>query len=126
MSFLKTKNILILSGLTILYIMDYLSQIEIFSVIPRRTVLIFTVIFLLISFLPIKRKESNALNEFKWEAFLIGYIVLTMIILQLLGGQSVTGISFENWFVWLVLLISVWELRLKWCKVKQESAVKEN
>ncbi|MGE7837309.1 hypothetical protein ABE042_09195 [Viridibacillus arvi] len=126
MSFLKTKHIFILSGLTILFVMDYFSQLEIFSVIPKKHIVIFILILLVISFLPIKQSNSNALDEFKWDAFLVGYIILTIIVMQLLGGESSSGISFNNGFVWLVLLITVWELRSKWRKVKQGTAVKEN
>ncbi|MBK3495154.1 hypothetical protein JFL43_09860 [Viridibacillus sp. YIM B01967] len=122
MSFLKPKQIVILCGFTILFVMDFFSQLPIFTVIPKKVIILLTLVLILISFLPIGKQKTNALDDFKWHAFLTGYLVVAIIVMQLLGGKSSSGISFNNGFVLLVAAITIWELRSKWRKVKQETA----
>ncbi|MGG0668804.1 hypothetical protein ABE073_09750 [Lederbergia citrisecunda] len=58
------------------------------------------------------------------QGLLTAYLVLLIAVFTLLKGKSSVGISFDNIFFWLVLMISIIELIARWRKVKRALQLK--
>jgi len=59
----------------------------------------------------------------KWQIVSTVYILFLMVLLTALGGKSVSGISFDNGFLWIVFLFSLFEMYFKWKKIKRSKTV---
>ena len=109
-------------ALTLLFVYDYFSDIFLAGLIPKGVLIAIMIGLILFSMVFKKyRKTSNEVN-LRWGVISTLYILLLMGILTILGGSSSVGISFENPFLWVVLMISIFDTFRDWKKVKSEEA----
>ena len=96
-------------GFTFLLINDFFPEVLPFLKVSKWMILaLIFVIFICISFVGEKEKEESW--TFKWTLFSSIYLILLMIVLSLLGGQSTSGISLDSSIVWALFLVSLFQL----------------
>ena len=116
------NTLLYLSIVSLLFIIvaDYFPNIGINSIIGVISLLIFVLLFILTH-----EKERKNLNPRK--TLIIDFIfgsslILLLIILTLLGGESQSGISLKNPIIWLLYLIAIFS---SWSNYKKSIRTKE-
>ncbi|MCG7343652.1 hypothetical protein MHZ92_05880 [Sporosarcina sp. ACRSL] len=62
-------------------------------------------------------KHSKEKKQVISQLFLTIYLVLLIFVFTIFKGKSSVGISFDNIFFWLVLMITIIELITRWRKV---------
>lgn len=115
----KGVHIIFLIFLTILFVYDYFPNATLENIIPKNVLILLIVVLVLFSLLFKRYKNSNNIEIFKWQLFTTVYILLLIVFLTILGGQSTCGISFENIFFWIVLFLSCLEMFIQFKKAKQ-------
>ncbi|WP_373921293.1 hypothetical protein [Peribacillus muralis] len=67
-----------------------------------------------------KNRHADDRAKFKEQVISILYLLFLIGLLTALGGKSSVGISFNNAFLWVVLLLSVFPIYSNWRKAKKE------
>lgn len=122
MQFLKSMEIISMLLVTILLVNDYFPSLSISQAIPKKVLLGLIIGMIIISNLFNRYKNSASSNIFKWGVWWLLYFIFLLGLLTVLGGKSRTDISFDNGFMWVVILLSVIELFSKYKKAKQNEA----
>lgn len=122
MRFLKIFEIIIILSFTLLFVYDYFPNIPLADAIPKSILIALIVGLYLFSLLFKKYRVKNNKEILKWKIFSTAYILFIMAFFTVLGGRSSTGMSLDNVFLWIVFLISVFEMSSQWKKVKQSEA----
>ncbi|MGE8203301.1 hypothetical protein ACQKP0_01875 [Heyndrickxia sp. NPDC080065] len=112
--------------LTILLVFDYFPQKTLISIIPFGAIKWIIIAVFLISMIFNQNKSSNAKESFKRSLFLLSYFILLIGLLNILGGKSSVGISFDSFYFWIVVIIAVWEMRQQYKKMGHSSLIKFN
>ena len=117
MKFLQVITLIIF---TLLIVNDYFPNLSLARTIPDDILLwvIFGLFF--ISFLFDKVKSHNHKERLKWQVLSLIYFLLLLALLTILGGQSTAGIAFDSPFLWIILLISCFDIYFRWKKLKQK------
>jgi uncharacterized SAM-binding protein YcdF (DUF218 family) len=90
--------------------------------IPKGVLIALILGLFLFSLMFKKYRDINNKEILKWQIFSTIYILFLMGLFTILGGQSSSGIDFDNGFLWIVFLISLFEMYLQWKKVKKSEA----
>lgn len=106
-----------LAGFTLLMINDYFPNMLMSFHIPKWLIISLMVIIFLISNFFVK-EEDNERHTLNWLIISTGYIVLLMLVLSFLGGNSSTGITFSNPIIWVLLVIVLIDIFAKQRKIK--------
>lgn len=122
MRFLKIFEVIIILSFTLLFVYDYFPNIPLADAILKSILIALIVGLYLFSLLFKKYRVKNNKEILKWKIFSTAYILFIMAFFTVLGGRSSTGMSLDNVFLWIVFLISVFEMSSQWKKVKQSEA----
>lgn len=117
---MKSLQVITLIIFTLLIVNDYFSNLSLARTVPDDILLwvIFGLFF--ISFLFRKVKYYNHKERLKWQVLSLVYLLSLLALLTVLGGQSTAGIAFDSPFLWIILLISCFDIYSRWKKLKQE------
>ncbi len=107
---------------TLLFVSDYFPNVPLADSIPKGVLIALVLGLFLFSLMFKKYRDTNNKEILKWQIFLTIYILFLMGLFTILGEQSSSGIAFDNGFLWLVLLISLFEMHSQWKKVKSLEA----
>ena len=95
-------------GATLLMCYDFYQEWTIWHVLPKWTWMIIGFALLLFSvFAPALKSK---LSHFYVEVAVMIYLVLLIIVLPFIGGHSSAGFSIKKPFVWIVILLTIWQL----------------
>ena len=85
--------------------------------IPKLVIIFLLIGLLLVGMLFEWKIRVDDKDALKWQVFITTYILFLMGLFTVLGGKSTVGMSFNNGFFWLVLLISLLKIISQWKKV---------
>jgi hypothetical protein len=113
----KLIRVIFIIIFTVLFAYDYFPNNFLKSVIPEKILIIIMIALYLFSLL-LGRKNTDYKDSLKWNIFLVLYVVFLMSIYTLFGGKSALGLSLDNIFIWILLIISIHEIYSEWNKSK--------
>lgn len=119
MKVFRSFDAIFILAITLLFVYDYFPEIPYADAIPKRALLILILGLLLIRFGFKKREDRELKANIKWQMALTLYILILIVILPLLGGESSSGLSFDSGFLWVLILISLFDIYSKWKIVKR-------
>ncbi|MCM3709469.1 hypothetical protein [Sporosarcina luteola] len=120
---MKHKN-WILSGVillstTLLMAYDFFPELNGFFQLPKPLFLGLILTFLFAGFFINRfQEDSFPKSDLLWQVMLTSYLLLLIIGFTLLGGESQVGISLSNPFLWIVLLITFFDIAKQYKKMK--------
>jgi hypothetical protein len=118
LEFIKKLDFFIILSFTLLFLYDYFPNIPLAGVIPEN-ILIALIFGLYLFSLFFKRyRDTDNIKILKWQIYSTLYILFLMGLFTVLGGKSASGISFDNGFLWVFLIISIFDMKSQWKKVK--------
>ena len=85
--------------------------------VPKLVIIFLLIGLLLVGMLFEWKIRVDDKDALKWQVFITTYILFLMGLFTVLGGKSTVGMSFNNGFFWLVLLISLLKIISQWKKV---------
>lgn len=108
-----------LISITLLMVYDFFPELNGFIQIPK-PVFIGLVLLILFSgfFLNRNNSESSPKSDLIRQVILTSYLIILIVVFTLLGGISQVGISLSNPFLWIVLMITVYEHMKQYKKMK--------
>lgn len=120
MKYFNYIDLLFYVPLTFLMIYDYFPGLEMSNVVPEE-IYVWIILGLFIFYLFYKRLHTgNSLEIMYSQIFSLSYLLFLMIILTMLGGESVSGIGFDHIGTWIVIFISVGEIVSQKHKLQSE------
>ncbi|WP_456279186.1 hypothetical protein [Bacillus sp. AK128] len=122
MKFLGPLEFIYILAFTILFAYNYFPNIPLANHIPNGLLISLILGLFLFSLIFKKYRETNNKEILKWQVFMTIYIFFLMGLFTILGGQSSSGLSFDNGFLWIVFLFSLFEMYSQWKKVKMSEA----
>lgn len=103
--------------------MDFFSEWHIWTVIPKFVMIIIFIIGMLVCFAPTKKIDLE--RNFWLQLRVMAIILLMIIVLPFFGGQSQIGLSLTEPFFIIVIVLSLFQLRMQWKRVQDEKAKEE-
>jgi hypothetical protein len=95
-------------GATLLMCMDFYQEWGFWESLPKLLWVLVGFAFLMFSvFSP---ASNGKMVHFYIEAFVMAYLVALILILPLFGGTSSVGFNANEPFLWIVILLTVWQL----------------
>ena len=85
--------------------------------VPKLVIIFLLIGLLLVGMLFEWKIRVDDKDALKWQVYITTYILYLMGLFTVLGGKSTVGMSFNNGFFWLVLLISLLKIISQWKKV---------
>ncbi|WP_019414892.1 hypothetical protein [Paenisporosarcina sp. TG20] len=119
MIFNRPLDVLIIFAFTLLFLFDYFPNIPLVDLIPKNFLIALIVGLYVFSLLFKKYRDIDDKGILKWQIYSTAHVLFLMGLFTVLGGESSSGISFENGFLWIVLLFSVFEMVSQWRKIKR-------
>lgn len=116
--YFKNFDSLFIVAITLLFIYDYFPTVPFASAIPMGVVIFLILGSLLFNFVLKKYNETDLKTEVIWKIIIILYVLFLLWLFPLLGGQSVSGISFSDGGLYIIILISLFDIYSKWKKLK--------
>ena len=108
----KISTLVVLFSLTILLIDDYFpSQFFAFNFPTWLLILVVILLFAINNFMVDKETVEQKLKR---ELFLILYIASLLVLLTLLGGESVSNLSLDSFILWFVFIFSILRIAFDW------------
>lgn len=105
-------------AITLLFVYDYFPNNPLPDALPKGVLIALILGLFLLSLIFKKYRNTNNQEILKWQIFMTLYILFLMGVLTILGGQSSSGIAFDNGFLWVALFIALIEIYSQWKKVK--------
>ncbi|MGE7690131.1 hypothetical protein ACQKMI_13120 [Lysinibacillus sp. NPDC097214] len=121
-NFIKPVDFIFILAFTLLFVLDYFPNIPLADSIPKGVLIALILGLFIFSLIFKKDRDINNKEILQWQIFLTIYILLIMGILTILGGQSSSGIAFDNGVFWIVLLISLFDIYSQYKKFKRTEA----
>lgn len=106
-------------AITFLFVYDYFPGNPFLGAILKGVLIALILGLFLLSLIFKKYRNTSNQEVLNWQIFMTIYILFLMGLLTILGGQSSSGIAFDNGFLWVVLFIALFEIYLQWKKVKK-------
>lgn len=107
MKYFNYIDLLFYVPLTFLMVYDYFPNLSMFNFIPRE-IYIWVILGLVIFSLFFKRLQTdNRLEIVYSQIFSLSYLLFLMIILTVSGGESLSGIGFDDIGTWIVIILSI-------------------
>lgn len=116
---MKYLDLLLVFCISLLLAYDFFPKISQTLTLPISFFLLLTVGLLLISVLFKRNRNADDKEVLKWQVFITTYLLFLILLFTVLGGKSTTGISFSNGFLWIMLLISIFDIFSRWKKIKK-------
>ena len=66
------------------------------------------------------KQPSPEKDSFKSQLFVLLYVLILMFVLNLAGGESSVGFTFENRILWIVVFIALVQLGIQWKRMRKE------
>lgn len=117
---MRSLQVISLIIFTPVIVFDYFPNLSLARAIPNGIFLWLFLSLLFISFLFKRFSDDNPREGLEWQVLSLVYLLLLLALLTILGGQSTAGIAFDSPFLWLILLISCFDIYSRWKKLKQE------
>ena len=114
---IRYLNGLFIFCLTIIIAYDYFPNVSQIVEVPKLVIIFLLIGLLLVGILFEWKIRVDDKDALKWQVFITTYILFLMGLFTVLGGKSTVGMSFNNGFFWLVLLISLLKIISQWKKV---------
>lgn len=114
---IRYLNGLFVFCLTIIIAYDYFPNVSQIVEVPKLVIIFLLIGLLLVGMLFEWKIRVDDKDALKWQVFITTYILFLMGLFTVLGGKSTVGMSFNNGFFWLVLLISLLKIISQWKKV---------
>ncbi|MGX9134728.1 hypothetical protein ACWV26_10150 [Rummeliibacillus sp. JY-2-4R] len=98
-----------LVGATLLMCYDFFSEWSIWNLFPKWLLLVVGFALLMFSVYPPSDAKAK-LKHFYVENTVMVYLVACILFLPNLGGNSTVGFSLNEPFLWIIVLLTVWQL----------------
>lgn len=95
-------------GATLLMCMDFFGEWQLWGTLPKWTWVVVGFALLLFSVYIPSQKER--IMHFYVEVAVMIYLVALILFLPLFGGNSSVGFSADKPFLWVVILLTIWQL----------------
>lgn len=111
--------IFILIPLTLLMVYDFFPKLNGFLFLPKPMLIGLLLLIVSLGFFTKHfQKEKSAQSSFWWNVSLVSYLLSLIVLFTLLGGNSQVGISLSNPVLWIVVALTVFEMRKEYKKAK--------
>ncbi|MHC8516605.1 hypothetical protein [Sporosarcina sp. ITBMC105] len=111
--------IFILIPLTLLMAYDFFPKLNDFLFLPKPMLIGLLLLVVLLGFFTIHFQEvESAQSSFWWNVSLVSYLLSLIVIFTLLGGNSQVGISLSSPVLWIVVALTVFEMKKEYEKAK--------
>ncbi len=109
---------LILLSITALMAYDFFPQLNELFLVPKPLIIMLLLLILFSGFF-VPRLQNNGSQKFKflWQVAFTSYLLGLLIVFTLLGGASQVGISLSSPALWIVLVISLFEIYQEYKKL---------
>lgn len=112
-------NGVILLSITFLMGYDFFPKLNGFLYIPKPIVIGLLLLVLLFGlFMTRFQDDYSSKSNFRWQVAFMSYLLFLIIVFSLFGGVSQVGISLSSPALWIVLVISVFEIIQEYKKLK--------
>ncbi|GEK34579.1 hypothetical protein [Kurthia sibirica] len=103
--------------------LDFFSDWHIWSVIPKKVLIIIFIIGLFVCFVPLKKLDTMA--NFWMQLRVIVFLIVMIMVLPLFGGKSDIGLSLSQPFFLMIIALTIFQLRMQWKRAKHEKEQEE-
>ncbi|MFJ7744592.1 hypothetical protein [Peribacillus sp. NPDC097295] len=117
---MRILQLMILVIFTPIIVFDHFPDLSLARAIPEGILLWLFLVIYLISFSFKGLNDMNLKADLQWQVYSLIYLLSLLAFLTILGGQSSSGIGFDNPFLWLILLMSCLDIYSGWRKLKRE------
>lgn len=118
--------VLMLLSMTSLLAYDFFPDLIDFIYLPRALVVAVLIIIVIFSILSNRFQKGNSRLILLWQLVSMLYLFLLVVAFTILGGISQVGISLNNQVLWVVILISIYEIYEQSKKVKVSNSIRTN
>lgn len=110
--------------ITLLLIYDYFPTFVLKEVLPPYVIFLLLLGMLFINAINKNKQTPPEKDAFKSQLLVLLYVFILMFVLNLAGGESTVGLSFESRIFWLVVFIAIVQLGFQWKRMKREGLEK--
>ena len=109
-----------LIAMTLLIVYDFFPKLNGFIQIPKPVFIGFVLLTLFsgIFFNRNNKSESSVKSDLIRQVIFTSYLIVLILVFTLLGGNSQVGISLSNPFLWIALMITVYDHMKQYKKMK--------
>ena len=118
--------VLMLLSMTSLLAYDFFPDLIDFIYLPKSLVVALLIIIVIFSILSNRFQKDNSRLILLWQLVSMLYLFLLVVTFTVLGGISQVGISLNNPVLWIVILISIYEIYVQSKKVKVSNSIRTN
>lgn len=104
--------------MSLLLVYDFFPNFPFADFVPTNVLIPLILVLMVLSILLKQYNDTNKKDLLKSQLFWTIYLLLLIVILTVLGGQSKTGISLDSGVLWIVFLISIVGPFSQWRKLK--------
>lgn len=115
--------VLMLLSMTSLLAYDSFPDLIDFIYLPKSLVVALLIIIVIFSILSNRFQKDNSRLILLWQLVSMLYLFLLVVAFTVLGGISQVGISLNNPVLWIVILISIYEIYVQSKKVKVSNSI---
>ncbi|MFZ0579429.1 MAG: hypothetical protein WAM41_18170 [Psychrobacillus psychrotolerans] len=109
--------------MTSLLAYDFFPDLIDFIYLPKSLVVALLIIIVIFSILSNRFQKDNSRLILLWQLVSMLYLFLLVVTFTVLGGISQVGISLNNPVLWIVILISIYEIYVQSKKVKVSNSI---
>lgn len=118
MKFFNTLDIIYFFVMSLLLVYDFFPNSPFADFVPTNVLIPLILVLMVLSILLKQYNDTSKKDLLKAQLFSTIYILLLLVVLTALGGQSKTGISLDSGVLWIVVLISLVGPLSRWRKLK--------
>ena len=112
---MKSKHLilmgLIVLPLTLLMVYDFFPNLNQILYIPKSVLIGLLLVILLVGFFINRiQKDDSSKSSFWWQVAITSYLLILLVVFTLFGGISQVGISLSSPVIWIILVISVFNI----------------
>ena len=112
---MKSKHLilmgLIVLPLTLLMVYDFFPNLNQILYIPKPVLIGLLLVILLVGFFINRiQKDDSSKSSFWWQVAITSYLLILLVVFTLFGGISQVGISLSSPVIWILLVISVFDI----------------
>lgn len=119
MRLLKSLEITLVIIYTLLFIYDYFPDFPLGDPLSAGVLSGIIVGLILLSLFFKEYRNPTNKDILIWELFIFIYTLFLIALLTVLGGKSSVGLSFDNGFFRVLVLVAVFEIYFRWRKVNR-------
>lgn len=112
---MKSKHLILMGSialpLTLLMAYDFFPNFNQILYIPKPVLIGLLLVILLVGFFINRiQKDDSPRSSFWWQVAITSYLLILLVVFTLFGGISQVGISLSSLVIWILLVISVFEI----------------